>query len=39
MLSIKNKIEHHLLDYEKVKASFSWEEIAQELMVSLMEKD
>jgi acetyl-CoA synthetase len=31
MLSIKNKIEHHLLDYEKVKASFSWEETAQEL--------
>ena len=31
MLSIKNKIEHHLLDYEKVQASFSWEEIAQEL--------
>ena len=31
MLSIKNKIEHHLLDYEKVKTSFSWEETAQEL--------
>jgi acetyl-CoA synthetase len=31
MLSIKNKIDHHLLDYEKVKASFSWEETAQEL--------
>jgi acetyl-CoA synthetase len=31
MLSIKNKIEHHLLDYEKVKASFSWKETALEL--------
>jgi acetyl-CoA synthetase len=31
MLSIKNKIEHHLLDYEKVKASFSWEETIREL--------
>jgi acetyl-CoA synthetase len=31
MLSIKNKIEHHLLDYEKVKASFSWEETTREL--------
>jgi len=31
MVSINNKIAHHLLDYEKVKASFSWEETAQEL--------
>jgi acetyl-CoA synthetase len=31
MLSIKNKIEHHLLDYEEVKASFSWKETALEL--------
>lgn len=31
MLSIKNKIEHHLLDYEEVKTSFSWKETALEL--------
>jgi acetyl-CoA synthetase len=31
MLSIKNKKEHHLLDYEEVKASFSWKETALEL--------
>ncbi|MFV5701993.1 acetate--CoA ligase [Flavobacterium sp. XS2P12] len=31
MISIKNKIEHHLLDYEKVQASFSWDTIAREL--------
>jgi acetyl-CoA synthetase len=31
MISIKNKIEYHLLDYEKVQNSFSWETIAQEL--------
>lgn len=31
MISIKNKIEHHLLDYEKVQASFSWENTAREL--------
>lgn len=31
MISIKNKIEHHLLDYEKVMASFSWENTAREL--------
>lgn len=31
MVSINNKIAYHLLDYEKVKASFSWEETAQEL--------
>jgi acetyl-CoA synthetase len=31
MISIKNKTEHHLLDYEKVRTSFSWKNIAQEL--------
>ena len=31
MIAIKNKAEHHLSDYEKVRASFSWENIAQEL--------
>jgi acetyl-CoA synthetase len=31
MLSIKNKIKHHLLDYEEVKASFSWKETVLEL--------
>jgi acetyl-CoA synthetase len=31
MISIKNKIENHLLDYEKERATFSWEKIAQEL--------
>lgn len=31
MISIKNKIEHHLLDYEKVRASFSWDNVAREL--------
>lgn len=28
---IKNKTEHHLLDYKKVQASFSWEKIAAQL--------
>ncbi|HLF50828.1 acetate--CoA ligase [Flavobacterium sp.] len=31
MISIKNKTEPHLLDYEKVLASFSWENTAREL--------
>ena len=31
MISAKNSIEHHLLDYEKVQSSFSWDEIAKEL--------
>jgi acetyl-CoA synthetase len=31
MISAKNNIEHHLSDYEKVQASFSWDEIAKEL--------
>jgi len=31
MISIKNKTAHHLLDYEKVQASFSWENTALEL--------
>lgn len=31
MISIKNKTEHHLLDYEKVRTSFSWKNTAQEL--------
>ncbi|PZX94684.1 acetate--CoA ligase [Flavobacterium aquariorum] len=31
MISAKNNIEHHLLNYEKVQASFSWDEIAKEL--------
>ncbi|TDD76975.1 acetate--CoA ligase [Flavobacterium caseinilyticum] len=31
MISIKNKIQHHLLDYKKVMASFSWENTAKEL--------
>lgn len=35
MISIKNKIENHLLDYEKERATFSWEKIAQELSNTL----
>jgi acetyl-CoA synthetase len=31
MISIKNNIEHHLSNYEKVQAAFSWDEIAKEL--------
>ncbi|WP_291096976.1 MULTISPECIES: acetate--CoA ligase [unclassified Flavobacterium] len=31
MISIKDKIEHNLFDYEKVRASFSWENVAKEL--------
>ena len=31
MVAIKNKTEHHLSDYEKIRASFSWENVAQEL--------
>lgn len=31
MISIKNKTTHHLLDYEKVQATFSWGNVAQEL--------
>jgi len=31
MITIKNKTEHHLSDYEKIRASFSWENVAQEL--------
>jgi len=31
MISIKNNIEHHLSNYEKEQASFSWDEIAKEL--------
>jgi acetyl-CoA synthetase len=31
MIPIKNKIEHHLSDYEKVRNSFSWENMAKEL--------
>ncbi|MGO4816884.1 acetate--CoA ligase [Flavobacterium sp. W22_SRS_FP1] len=31
MISEKNKIAHHLLDYEKVQASFSWKKCAKEL--------
>jgi acetyl-CoA synthetase len=31
MNAIKNKTEHHLSDYEKIRASFSWENVAQEL--------
>lgn len=31
MIFINNKAEHHLWDYEKVHASFSWDTIAQEL--------
>lgn len=31
MISIKNKIAPHLLDYEKVQASFSWKNTALEL--------
>ncbi|HEU4789275.1 MAG TPA: AMP-binding protein, partial [Flavobacterium sp.] len=31
MISIKNNIEYHLSDYEKVQASFSWDEIVKEL--------
>jgi acetyl-CoA synthetase len=31
MISIKKNIDHHLLNYEKVQASFSWDEIAKEL--------
>ena len=31
MISIKNKITHHLLDYEKIHATFSWGNVAREL--------
>lgn len=31
MISIKNKTTHHLLDYEKVQATFSWGNVAREL--------
>ena len=31
MIIIKNKTEHRLSDYEKIRASFSWENVAQEL--------
>ena len=31
MVAIKNKTEHRLSDYEKIRASFSWENVAQEL--------
>lgn len=31
MISIKNKTTHHLLDYEKVQAAFSWGTVAREL--------
>ena len=31
MVAIKNKTEHHLSNYEKIRASFSWENVAQEL--------
>jgi len=31
MISIKNKTTHHLLDYEKVQATFSWGTVAREL--------
>lgn len=31
MISIKNKTTHHLLDYEKVQATFSWGIVAREL--------
>lgn len=31
MISAKNNIDHHLLNYEKVQASFSWDEISKEL--------
>ena len=31
MFSIKNNIEHHLSNYEKEQASFSWDEMAKEL--------
>ena len=31
MFSTKDKIEHHLSNYEKVKSSFLWENVAKEL--------
>lgn len=31
MISIKNKTTHHLLDYEKIHATFSWGIVAREL--------
>ncbi|KAB1157737.1 acetate--CoA ligase [Flavobacterium luteum] len=31
MVSTKDKIEHHLSNYEKIKTSFSWENVAKEL--------
>ena len=31
MIIIKNKTEHRLSDYEKIRASFSWENVVQEL--------
>lgn len=31
MVSTKDKIEHHLSNYEKVKSSFLWENVAKEL--------
>lgn len=31
MPSIKNKVDHHLLDYEKEIASFSWNNVVKEL--------
>jgi acetyl-CoA synthetase len=31
MIFIKNKTTHHLLDYEKVQATFSWGNVAREL--------
>lgn len=31
MISIKNKTTHHLLDYEKEQATFSWGNVAREL--------
>ncbi|MBW4361384.1 acetate--CoA ligase [Flavobacterium taihuense] len=31
MISAKKNIDHHLLNYEKVQASFSWDEISKEL--------
>ncbi|WP_281228772.1 acyl carrier protein [Flavobacterium aquiphilum] len=30
MISVKNNIDHHLSDYEKVPASFSWNKIASD---------